>query len=197
MDRTEQVEKQAGAQENDTALRFHDELNLAKAPMNISREAQEIANYFDYSKNDGRSSEAMADGAKRLSNDLQQLSGDIPAYNRLLKEVATNISNIPPGAMPMTPELKLGDIDPKTGSYKNAFVYINADSWDSHEAYRIVQPGNTLSQIIKDSYQDLLNIHEDNLGMSRGEFMQKVIENNNIEDPNKIKVGQVLKMDRY
>jgi hypothetical protein len=205
MERPEQVEKAAKSQDNDASVRFLEEVRSGDDPAarakgaNMKKEAQAIADCFDFDKSKGAWTDKMDAGAKRLSGDLQQLAGDVPAYNKFLKEVAKDINAIPSRELPMTPEVKLGEVDPKTGSFKNALIYINADSWDSHEAYRIVQPGNTLSQVVKDCYDDLVKVKQDDGGMdiSRADFMKKVMEKNHITNPDKIKVGQVLYMDRY
>lgn len=158
-------------------------------------EAQEIAAHFDQSKNEGRVSESMDDGALRLARNLMPLASDMPAYNAMLKDLQEGMKAIPTGDYPSSAELKLESFDEKSGTYKNAYIYINADSFDSHEAYRIVPPGNTLSQIAKDSYDEKVKSNEGQpLGYSLSDFQAFIIEKNGIINPDDIKVGDVLKM---
>lgn len=202
MERPEQVE-QPKSQVHETSARLFEAAMSADDPAsrvrnNVTKEARSIADLFDYDKTKGQSFEKMEEGANRLSNDLKAVASDTNTYNRLLKEVAKDINAIPPRELPMTPEVKLSDIDPKTGTYKNAYIWINADSWDSHEAYRIVQPGNTLSQIAADSYAELTKVYDgESPRMSKSEYLQGIIKRNHITDPNKIKVGQVLNMSDF
>ncbi|MBX9694946.1 MAG: LysM peptidoglycan-binding domain-containing protein [Cyanobacteria bacterium] len=130
-----------------------------------------------------------------MSSNLQRLAKDMPAYNSLLNDLQESIKSIKNTDYPATPELVLKDFNEKTGTYDQAYIYVHADSWDSHEAYRIVQPGNTLSQIATDSYNQKVADNDGNpLGYSRSDFQGFIVEKNGIEDPNMIKVGQTLKM---
>jgi hypothetical protein len=168
--------------------------------INIDKEVQAIGDSFDFDKSNKAGAditETMDKGAKRLSSDLQTLSANLPEYNKLLKDLAAKVESVRSDYMPMAPELKLQGFNAKTGTFKNAFIWMNADSWEGHESYRIVQPGNTLSQIARDSYRLLSEELADGdmkPGVTYDEFYKGIMESNNITDPHNIKVGQVLKM---
>jgi hypothetical protein len=209
MERPELAEQSIKADDNQTSLRLLEsirgdyDLAAGAKGVNIKKEAQAIGNCFDFDKT-GKSgadiSETMDKGANRLSADLQALNKNMPEYNKLLQDLAKKVDSVRSDYYPMSAELKLSDMDSKTGTYKNAFIWLNADSWESHESYRIVQPGNTLSQIAKDSYRALEKEQSDDGGkmsVTYNEFLKGIIDRNKITNPDSLKVGQVLKMSEY
>ena len=158
-------------------------------------DAEAFASFFDQQKSDGDLSARMDQGSIMLSLKLQSLAGpNMSEYNSFLNDLQESIKAIPNTDYPEKPELVLKDFDQNTGTYKNAYIYVHADSWDSHEAYRIVQPGNTLSQIAKDSYEEAVKVNEGPLGYDLDTYKGFIIEKNGITDPDKLNVGDVLKM---
>lgn len=156
--------------------------------------AQAIANHFDPSKNEGLSAYVTDEGASMLRSSLMGKANDMNSYNSILHALRDSLNAIPLTDFPGRVELKLKDFDENSGTYKNAYIYTHADSFDSHESYRIVQPGNTLSQIAKDSYDEKVAVNDGQPIYSLSDFQQFIIEKNGLKDQNQIKVGDVLRM---
>jgi nucleoid-associated protein YgaU len=157
------------------------EITGAKPP-NIEKESQAIADLFDYSKGDRKYSDAVVDGSERLSRDLKQLSGNIEDYNKLLKGVAEKIPDEPAA----NPLIDFGDFNQSTGTWDRVSV-MAYDGLGNKTAYRIVQPGNTLSEIARDekaAFPDMTTV----------EYTKYLQTLNSIENPDKIYVGQALRM---
>lgn len=189
----------ASAENTEAAKNLLDDLRSSDSTQLAERsrksEAQAIASHFDQNKHKDDLSESSDDGALRLSLALQSLSKNMPAYNEFLNNLQDSFDDISTQGYPGRTELVLKNFDPSTGTFKNAFIYSHADSSDSHESYRIVQPGNTLSQIAKNSYDAKVAANDGKpLGYSLKTFEGFIVEKNGIQNPNDLKVGDVLKM---
>lgn len=166
------------------------ELSAANSkPMNIEKESQAIADLFDLGKNHNDYTQNIVSGSERLSADLGRLLGDQQKYNKLLESAADKIPDEPA----FNPGIDLADWNKDTGTWNKVTV----GSGDSLPAYRIVQPGNTLSEIALDTYHDFAQSAKsrgDNLGFSFQDYMKKVVDMNKIADPDKIYVGQAIRL---
>ena len=165
----------------------------AKA-IDIEKESQAVADIFDL-RNPGKYDEKITAGSERLSTDLRSLTGNMPRYNEFLQQVVDKIPEEPA----VTPFVESRAWNEKTRTWD----YVAVRSGDSFDAYRIVQPGNTLSEIARDTYRDFLalaKVFENEgqvrmtIGSSYMDYMNRLVEMNKIEDPNKIHVGQAIKL---
>ncbi len=176
------------------AVRAIDSFSAAQKPINIERESQKIADHFDLSK-PGNYSDKITAGAELLSKDLRSLSGNMEKYNRLLNKVQEKTPEEPA----VTPWIEMGSWNDNTGTWDN----VRVRSGDNFDAYRIVQPGNSLSEISVETYKDSRELAEalgiesnlkKEMGENPAEYMSKLVELNKIADPNKIYPGQALKL---
>src|SRR5579883_2940719 len=150
---------------------------------NIAKEQDRIVGLFNHGANE----EYLAKGVQTLSTDLQNLSGNIKNYNKLLKGVADNISDEPVS----NPSISLDKFNAKTGTWDQVVVgsYV-LDEGNTKAAYRIVSPGNTLGGIAK----EMKDLVPGASSVSSQEYMNYLQKLNHIEDVNKIKVGQAIKL---
>jgi nucleoid-associated protein YgaU len=196
----------AGAAENMRRCVFHAKSDTAVAgidfdglpeckiqkpqPVNVEKEARKIADAF----NNGNDPEKVVAGVNRLSSDLQALAGNTDKYNQLIKAVVARESDEPVS----NPVIGLMDFNEKTRTWNSLSVWTyHLDGEDNYHhdqghlpAFRIVQPGNTLSGIAGEmSGQAPLQSP-----MTIAEYTRYLQKINNIENPNKIRVGQAIKL---
>jgi LysM repeat protein len=156
---------------------------------NVENEIREVTNLLDFNKPAGPNqthADKVASGAERLSRDLKQLSDTISDYNKLLKGVADNIPDEPVS----NPLVHLGDFNKKTGTWNTVTIdtYHMSSEIPMQPAYRIVQPGNTLSGIAQEGKQFIKS------QPTTAEYVKYLQKLNNIENPDKIVVGQAIKL---
>lgn len=195
-----QVEAAVKADGQETAENLLNSIRMdagfaAKAkPIDIENESQAVADLFDL-KTPGKYNDKITAGSERLSSDLKRMTGDMQKYNKFLQKVADKI----PAEPAVTPWLETMNWNEKTGTWDNVVVR----SGDNFDAYRIVQPGNTLSQIAFDTFRDFTDLAKvfDNgeqvkkeIGSNYKDYMNRLVEINKIEDPNKIYVGQAIRL---
>jgi hypothetical protein len=194
MERPEEVQKVAKTEENETSQRLFESVAqsydlAAGSKLNIARESQKIADIYDFNQKDREDlgyDGKIIKATERLSADLKQLNGNMKDYNRLLKDVSLKIPDEPA----MNPQLVLKNFSEKTGTYSDVAVI----GEDGFEAYRIVQPGNTFNQIIKDSYRTIAERAGEETPFRLDEYRQSVVKLNNITDPDRLSVGQAIKL---
>jgi hypothetical protein len=193
MERPEQQEARVCKAEQETSLRLMESVREDFKPaggsaLNIDRESQRVANIFDLGNNPGNQSfnEKIVQGAERLSKDLQQLSGNMTEYNKLLQQVADKIPDEPAA----NPYPSMHNWNSKTGTYKDVSIM----SGDGLEAYRIVQPGNTFNQIARDTYNGFVKAAGEDGFQGFDEYRQSLITMNRISDPSRVYVGQAIKL---
>lgn len=201
MDRqAQQAERVTPSTEHDSSERLLDAVRSIDAapkakPINIEKESQAIADLFDLNVNHGNYSENITKGTERLSGDLRRLTGNMDKYNSLLEGVADKIPDEPA----VNPGIGLKHWNEETGTWDKVVV----GSGDGMAAYRIVQPGNTLSEIALETYKEFAEMAEfygaektfkKEVGADYKDYMKKLVELNKIEDPDKIYVGQALRM---
>jgi hypothetical protein len=162
------------------------------APINIGKESQKIADMYDFGKKPESEdyTQRIDKATGKLSADLEQLSGKMSDFNKLLKGVADNIPDEPA----MNPRIdftdKKGDRVDDPVKAANASVVAG----DNIEAYRIVLPGNTFEQIARDSYKKICEAagSKDEF-MSYKEYRKSLIEINKIQNVDKVLVGQAIR----
>jgi hypothetical protein len=161
-------------------------LSLASSErgINVANETQKITELFGH----GTRSDYLEQGVNRLSSDLMHLSGNPEKYNNLLEGVSRGIWDEPVS----NPALVLQDFNRNTGTYNVVTVntYDAEKGGNVDQAYRIVQPGNTLSEIARDLKNDTGGTR------SVGQYLQYLQEINGIPDASKIKVGQAIKLHK-
>lgn len=153
--------------------------------LNVASETEKITTLLGH----GTDPEYLERGVNLLSTDLKTLSNDIPKYNQLLKSVSENIWDEPVS----NPAMHLSDFNHKTGTWDKVTVntYV-LDEGNKDQAYRIVQPGNTLGQIARDLKNDV----NTDPNRTTADYLQYLQEINGITDANKIQVGQAIKLHK-
>jgi hypothetical protein len=154
------------------------------AKLDIEKESGAIADLFDYSKGNKKYGEAVKEGTQCLSSDLKSLSGNISEYNKLLQGVAEKIPDEPAA----NPNLVLSNFNKSTGTWNNVSILAYGDQGYPTAAYRIVQPGNTLSQLAREEKETLAP------SQTTAEYVKYLQAINNIADPDKLVVGQAIRM---
>ncbi len=139
--------------------------------------AKEIASHLNGKS--GRMSDLQV-GMDVLSQKLQNLAGgDFKEYTRLLREVHDHL---------VDPESKYrltwDQYNPETGTVSN--VMLRRFEGD-RPIYRIVQPGDTFSQIAYD--------HSPNGVLLKTPWEDQLARHNHIKDQNKIFTGQAISLD--
>jgi hypothetical protein len=146
---------------------------ISSTKMNVAAESHKIADLLDM----GHGGPRLDEVAQKLSSDLKQLSGDMSDYNLLLKGIAAKMPD-EPAANPM---VHLDHFNAKTGTWDIVTVNTYTEEGVHKPVLRVVQPCNSLSRIALESKLSV-------------EDLQKM--NKEITDPDKIFVGQVIKVRR-
>lgn len=183
---TPTVESDASSALRECAYKFDfsESKSAGVRPLNVEKESDRIADNF----NRGNNAEKVTAGVNRLSTDLKQLSGDMHKYNQLLKAVADKGSDEPVS----NPVLDFQNFNNKTNTYDNVTVYTYHFDYGHKPAFRIVAPGNTLSQIAREMVGDFSD--GGSKAVSAQDYMSYLQRINNIENPDKISVGQAIKL---
>jgi hypothetical protein len=159
------------------------EFASARPRLNVERESQSVANAFDLGKNPNHLSytEKVIEGTNRLSADLMKLAdtGNMSNYNKLLKASADKIPDEPA----CNPGIHLDNFNPRTGTWDDVSIRAYVDG-EPHDVYRIVIPGDTISQIAKNATGEI-EITTSSL---------QRLNNISDKDVDKIKVGQAIKL---
>lgn len=143
----------------------------SSSKLNVASESNKIARLLEFGEEAPRISEA----AQRLSSDLRQLSGNMQDYNLLLKGISYKISDEPAA----NPSIAMDDFNVRTGTWDRVTINTYSDEGIPQPLLRVIQPGNTFREIALDaklSIQDLQAM------------------NSNIADPNKLSVGQIIRV---
>lgn len=149
-------------------------------PVNIEKESKKIADNLSHGNNPDKISAAV----NRLSFDLKQMAGDMAKYNELIKAVDFKVADEPVS----NPVLEYKNFNNKTGTWDNVTIYTYDLEKGDRPAFRIVQPGNTLSQIAKDMKGELPE------PMTTARYMDYLQKINKMKNPNKIFDGQAIKL---
>ena len=188
MERAEEhvISKDDCKNNDDVACRMLEELHSPYKFGTIEQMSSQIADKFDLNKTKDIW-DSLRNGSQALSEDLQKLSGNMEKYNELLLAVKHRI----PGEPAANPYINLEDWNSKTGTWDNVSVTI--PTWIPGDAVRIVQPGNTLSEIARDKWNgDKGTWKSDSMSYNYMDFMNELVRLNKIQNPNKIEVGQAI-----
>lgn len=165
------AEQQAFREATDNTTQVHEEAHnalladaLKEVKPTLDKSIEKITGHLD--------NQDTTAAAKALENTLMPLSGE--DYNKVLKAVNEKYPN----------NLKLENWNDKTGTWDDVRLYSQSDL---HADYRVVQPGNTLTDYAAPYARDG--------GMeAMRNYMLSIMDLNDIEDPDWILRGQVLAM---
>ena len=194
MERQEQVEKSVNSEKHETSSVLFEAAASRPAAINLEKESQKVADLFDLHKTKGYEhyTETVVKATDRLSSDLQRLAGT-PDYNKLLDKVADKTPD-EPACTPFV-QFRKSNGDIIAGAKDAAAIAVVAG--DSLDAYRIVQPGNTFNQIVKETYAGYVKAADGAQNfMDYDTFRKSVVDlnKNKIADPNHLEVGQAIRL---